>query len=221
MLTYCDTANTFLIPQKKTSARQGQRLGLFSLQVSTVFVFQEKGGAMWPCSHLITQIGARNCYVPVAAWTWPPSLFCLFICKLTAVWDSILAATTKTELLSLRQVFKRLQNIYSKQTTTTTKILKSSPRWRSNLKNSSIQEVRKENSDWVCSSSAPLPCIHQKGGWCFFLTQLLPSAHPNIWFAPPYRLHVLNLHFSSCLHCSPEQLGIALVGLGSGCSQLL
>ena len=52
---------------------------------------------MWPCSHLITQRGARNCYVPVAVWTWPPSLFCLFICKLIAVWDSILAATRKTE----------------------------------------------------------------------------------------------------------------------------
>lgn len=82
MLTY-DTAKKKkknLISQKKTAARQGQtETGVVFCTSAHSFCFSREGGVMWPCSHLITPVGASNGHIPVAVPTWPPSLFCLVI----------------------------------------------------------------------------------------------------------------------------------------------
>lgn len=76
-LWYCKKKES-LISQIRTAARQGQtETGVVFCTSAHSFCFSREGGAMWPCSHLITPVGASNSHIPVSVPTWPPSLFCL------------------------------------------------------------------------------------------------------------------------------------------------
>lgn len=67
-----------ILISQKTAARQGQtETGFAFCAGAHNCYFSQEGGATWPCSHLITQVGASNGHIPVAALTLPPSLFCL------------------------------------------------------------------------------------------------------------------------------------------------
>lgn len=96
MLTYYDTKknpnpNSDFKEENCRKTRTNRNRGCFLYNAHS-FCFSREGGAMWPCSHLITPVGAsRSLQQPhsSAVPTWSPSLFCLISCKLTETWDSI------------------------------------------------------------------------------------------------------------------------------------
>lgn len=122
MLIYDTEKNKNLILQKKTAARQGQtETGVVFCTSAHSFCFSKEGGAMWPCSHLITPVGASSGHIPVAVPTWPPSLFCLVIPQTHWGMGEHLSSTQQTRAPGLVWVSKGSGSISKEQTAATTK----------------------------------------------------------------------------------------------------
>lgn len=61
VLAYDTEKNLWFQRRKLQEDKDKQKQRLFSVQLPTVFVFQgREGGAMWPCFHLITPVGASR-----------------------------------------------------------------------------------------------------------------------------------------------------------------